>query len=234
MLRIEIQKRNRSRRLRQLATLALENPFILNSVSAVGELLKVSRKNAKTILYRYRKLAGNTGNRLCPECLAVLKILLDSLACSRCGFEHDLPSIIATVDSTHEKQSGIWPLGTEMTVSELKQVAPNLKKLFSTKEERIKRQLLSDLEENLKSYTLAPEQTTHLAQCALFHFRILVYEKGKMRVFKAVALTLLDGARMTPILSLALRDYLSTGPYYSARKHKKRKANLHEKRKCIC
>ncbi len=222
-------EKNRSKRLRQIAKLALDDPSILKSPKAVAQAFGVSYKNAKMILLRYRKRAGNNGNRLCYECLNMLKILSDSLVCDKCGFEHTLPRIIAPSDSTHEIQSGIWPTGTEMSARELRQVAPNLKKIFSTKEERIKRQLLSDLEEILKSYTLTQEQTTYLAQRALLHFRILAYEKGKIRIFKAVSLTLLDGARMNPILSLALRDYLSFGPYYSARKHKRRKANLNEK-----
>lgn len=92
-----------------------------------------------------------------------------------------------------------------------------------------RKQVLSDLENILKSFTLTQEQTTYLAQRALFHFRILVNEKGKVRVFKAASLTLLDGASMSPILSLGLRDYLSNGPYYTARKQKKTRLNINEK-----
>lgn len=215
----------RSRRLMALAWLVLEDPSLLHFPRAVAEALKVSYANAKMILCRYRKLDGNSGNRLCPGCLAVLKILADSLLCDRCGFERSLPRIIVPTDSSHEKQSGIWGNGTQMSARELKRVAPSLKMVFSTKEERLKRAVLSELEEVLKSFTLSSDQTTCLAQRALFHFRILVNEKGKSRVYKAVCLSLLDGASMNPILSLGLRNYMSSGSYYSARKQKKRKLN---------
>ena len=217
--------KRQSRRFQQLAKLALDNPSVLLSPKAIAEVLKVSYPNAKMILCRYRKLLGNNGNRLCPECLEVLTILTDSLVCSKCGYEHTLPRIFVAADSTHEIQSGIWPNGTAMTEYELRKVAPRLQKVFSSREERAAKIVLSQLEEILKSFPLNKEQTTFLAQKALFHYRILVYERGKLRIFKAVLLTLLDGASMSPLLCLGLRDYMSNGPFYTSRKTRKRKQN---------
>ncbi len=213
----------RSRRLRQLARLVLENPSVLHCPSAVSEALRITKPNAKTLLSRYGKLTGNEGNRLCLECLAIMTISSEGLTCTNCGYEQTMPRIVAPPDLVHEIQSEIWGVGTEMTASELKKVAPRLKTLFYTNQEKAKKQVLSDLEEVLKSLTLTRIQTTWLAQRALFYFKILVNERGKLRAFKSVALSLLDGACMNPLLSLALRDYVSNGPYYTRRKPKKRK-----------
>ncbi len=213
--------RRRSRRLRQIARLVLENPSIRHCPPALAEALKISYANARKLLYWYGKLTGNPANRLCPECLLIMRISNEGLVCTNCGCEYSIPRMIAHIDSLHEKQSGIWGTGTEMTLSELKQIAPSLKRVYYSKGERLRRAVISDLEQVLKYFTLSSDQTTYLAQRALYHFRIFANEKGRLRVFRSVLLTLFDGAIMNQKLSLGLLDYISNGPYYTKQKQKK-------------
>ncbi len=216
-------------RMKQLALLALKDPWALSSPKILAAHLKISYANAKMMLSRFAKLCRG-GNKICPECLSDLIFQMDDslqeLCCNGCGFvsEDQMPQYRA--DSQHEVQSEIWQKGTVMNKRELKQIAPNLKGIFSNdKQEQLAKKVRNELEQILKAHSFDVSSTSFLYRQALTSAKDLFpFEKGSMLIFKAVLYTLLRNASCNPRFYSPVLEYLMAGPYCKARR-KSRSAN---------
>ncbi|MEM3403786.1 MAG: hypothetical protein QXJ17_04560 [Nitrososphaeria archaeon] len=180
-------------RMKQLATLYLENPRVLSDLKAVSRLLKTSYKNADNIRRRFMQISN--GGYLCPSCLGKMVATSDGeLVCQQCGYIQELP-MIPLIKHT----PNVGALGTENG---------NFKGIKKFVQE-CERELL----QVLKGFTLSPTELEE-AKRVLRHYAESYYSgrSNALDRFKVCLIALATLSQTIPQLKHTPSFYLLSGP----------------------